>query len=151
MGSSLSTILLQESIIALDTNIFLYALEGNPDFPEATALFKKFPQTNCQLVTSAITLLEASVQLFRYREEHRIQDYLNFIRGHGRIKVLELTNSVALQAARLRAQWPKLMTPDAIQLATAQVAHATVFVSADRDIPAAKIGSVRVVQMLPKQ
>lgn len=147
MGSSLITGLGRASVVALDTNVFVYALEDNPDFPDAADLFRVLAPTSCRLVTSTLTILEATVPLFRAGEAHRIPNYLEFIHGEGRIEVIALADDIALRAAKLRADWRRLATPDAIQLATANYAGATAFVTADRDLARVKLEDLRIVRL----
>lgn len=128
--------------IALDTNIFIYALEDNKKFPLAAEFFRKLPQKT-KVFTSILSVLEATVPLYQKDKKGRIPDYVNFIRGQGLIKIVPVDQAVALKAAELRALY-KLKTPDSIHLATAIVSEASLFLTADRDFKLNSIGKVKI-------
>lgn len=137
--------LLRCQAIALDTNIFIYALEGHPDFPTATELFTHLPGRDCRVITSVITLAEALTPLYRSERYAVIDHYLGFISGYGAIEVKPVDRSISVKAAELRARY-QLKTPDAIHLATALMSGAEVFVTADRDFPK-QVERLRIINL----
>ncbi len=132
--------------IALDANIYIYALNDDPRFRSATTLLKRLAGTNSALCTSAISITEVMVPLFRERMHARIPKYLNFLTGEGRITVVHVDDAIALHAAALRAQY-RLKTPDAIHLATAIAFSANVFVTADQDFPIGSVGTLKIEKL----
>lgn len=138
----------RHSRVALDTNIFIYALEENPNFPHISELFRRLVASKAEVFTSIVSVLESVVPLFKLGEEQRIPDYLDFIHGQGRITVANIDRSIALKAAELRAKY-SLKTPDAIQIATALIHNMEVFVTADRDYKVDTIENLRIEVVQP--
>lgn len=134
--------ILRSKKVGFDTNLFIYALEGNTDFPEAIELFKKIPRTNTLFYASVLALLEVSVPLYKADKVSLIADYLNFVSVQKRIIVVDTNKDIALRAAELRAKY-NLKTPNAIHLATAIVSGCKVFVTADRGFDK-KINEIKV-------
>lgn len=150
MGSGQVRKLLQYQRIAIDTNVFIYALEGNEDFPETTQLLQGLTHSTKKMYTSAMTLAEIMVPLFRGGQLDRIPDYLDFVAGQGRIMIIDADQTVALRAAQLRARHG-LKTPDAFHLATALQCRANVFVTADREYGPAKIEHMAIATLKPRR
>lgn len=148
MATSKLNDILQHDCIALDTNVFIYALEGNRFFPAASELFRRLSRIHPKVVTSVLTLLEITVPLFRLHQEQRLPDYIDFVRGQGRIIIVDIDTSVSLLAAKLRAEH-RLKTPDAIQLSAALSQDAMVFVTADRDYGIRTIDSMTIEVIAP--
>ncbi|MEX0617249.1 MAG: PIN domain-containing protein [Candidatus Woykebacteria bacterium] len=130
--SGLVSVFSSHKIIFIDTNVFIYALEDNPNFPAAKEIFRLIKEKHKETYTSVISLLEASVKLFDLGQKEKIEEYLNFISGHGLIQILDINKSVSIKAAEIRSKY-RFKTPDSIQLAAAILARATLFITADRD------------------
>jgi hypothetical protein len=63
--------------VYLDTNIFIYALEGYPDFVEELAeLFESLDEGNLSAGTSELTLAEVLVRPFIDGDTHRPPDLI---------------------------------------------------------------------------
>jgi len=139
--------LLTHPTIALDTNIFIFALENNLSFPIAVELFRLLPKIAPRVFTSTITLVEALVHLYRRGDHEEITTTLEFITGQGLITIVNVDQTVSLKAAQLRAQY-KLTTPDAIQLATGLLNDAATFITADhefrRRIPSGYLETMKI-------
>lgn len=130
------------SKIALDTNIFIYALEGKGELGNsARALFARIKRKNLQVFTSVLTIQEVFVGVYKEGLEDKIPNYLEFILGGGLITVVDVNREIAILAAKIRAEHKNMhnikniRTPDAIQLATAIYAGAREFITADRQLP----------------
>ena len=82
-----------------------------------------------------VTLLEVLVRPFRHGEADLAQQYRDILLNTEHLNTIELSQDTAEEAARLRAQH-NLRTPDAVQLATAIHAHATMFLTNDDRFPA---------------
>ncbi len=133
-------------IISVDTNVFIYALEDNKNFPLASEFFRHLFEKGPVVYTSVLSILESIVPLYKLGEEERkerVLDYVNFIEGQGRITVINIDPIVALKSAELRAKY-HLKTPDAIQLATAVIHRAAAFITADRDFKVDYVENVKI-------
>jgi len=121
--------------IYLDTNIFIYALEGYPAFrPILTALFESLDRHELTAVTSELTLAEALVKPLLDRHTEREAAYLHVLQTTSSLLVVPVSRAVLIAAARLRAE-AKLKLPDAIHVATAQLSACSTFLTNDTRIP----------------
>lgn len=141
--------------IALDTNIFIYALEDNSELGDASRkLFRIISKKAPQVVTSVITIEEILVGVYKRNLMDRISEYLGFISGNGLIDVIDVDKQIAMKAAQIRAEFSKkekglyrVRASDAIQIATAIICRAEEFYTADKRLPK-NIDNLRIVSLL---
>ena len=120
--------------IGLDTNVFIYFLEGHPRYGSwCASLFDLIERGHNSAVTSTVTLLELLVQPYREQKEELAQKIFALTSTHPHIDWVPLTLNLADRAAELRARY-HFSTPDAIQLATAIGRKATRFYGNDRSL-----------------
>ncbi|MHB9117367.1 MAG: type II toxin-antitoxin system VapC family toxin [Burkholderiales bacterium] len=119
--------------VYLDTNAIIYLTEGNPDFKaRIEGLFVEIEQAGARLVTSELTYTEVLVVPFRTGNEELVAAYERLL--DVLIEPIPLGRQELFFAAKLRANTPKLRTPDSLHLATAILAGSDVFVSGDAGI-----------------
>ena len=117
----------------LDTNPIIYLTEGNPVFKKSiAALFKAIEAAGARLISSELALCEVLVRPLRLNDLTLIATYEELF--DTLIDARPVTREVLLLTAQLRAEAASLKTPDAIHVATATLAEANVFVSADAGI-----------------
>lgn len=123
--------LVNNSSIALDTNIFIYYLVDTSPFHQAAKkLFLNAIDRKTKLVTSSITIAE----LLSLTAAQSVVDalYMSFLELEN-MRIYEVSVGIAKEAARIRREGG-FSLPDAIQLATAIHAHADVFITNDRNL-----------------
>lgn len=119
--------------VYLDTNPLIYLTEGSPAFKERiSGLFAKLHEARARLITSELALTETLVHPLRKDDAQLVAAYDRLFREL--VNPLPVSREVLLLAAKLRAQSPKLRTPDAIHIATAVLAKAYAFVSNDKGL-----------------
>jgi len=107
----------------LDTNVFIYGLEGFPGFAsELTALFAAIDHGDVSTVTSRLVLAELLVKPFREGNKAYEDIFRRAIRDRPGLTVVPVTFDIPMQGARVRAA-TRLRFPDAIHLATAQLSE----------------------------
>lgn len=117
--------------VYLDTNIFIYALEGYPTFRTAlTTLFDALDRQELTAVTGELTLAEALVKPFLDRSVEREAAYLRMLQPSASLQMLPVNRDVLVAAARLRAD-TNIKLSDAIHAATAQIAGCSYFLTND--------------------
>lgn len=118
-------------IIALDSNIFIYNLEQNPDYVSQTdKIFKQLISKKIKAVTSIISMIE----LLSYPATENVADQLTEdFTNTPNLTVFEINQGIALETARIRREH-RFRLADAIQLATAILSKAKVFVTNDESI-----------------
>jgi predicted nucleic acid-binding protein len=117
-----------ESRVYLDANLFIYAVEGNPDIAgQLRELFDLFRSNRGIGVTSELTLAEVLPKADTVRR--RI--YLDLIVWSRIFDLQPVSRSILIETAKYRnvAQMPKL--PDAIHVVTAIRAGCRTILSAD--------------------
>lgn len=117
--------------VYLDTNVFVYALEGYDEFRQVlTALFQRIDHGALQAITSELTLAEVLVKPLLDRSQERETAYHQVLRSSSTLQVVPITREVLVTAARLRAE-QGLKLPDAIHAATAQLTNCQQFLTND--------------------
>lgn len=117
--------------VYLDTNIFIYALEGYPDFVEAlTEFFERLDEGTLKAVTSELTLAEILVRPFMDGSVERQTAYQQALQNTDALEVFPVSREVLVEAARLRAI-ANLRLPDAIHGATAILTGCETFLTND--------------------
>lgn len=129
---------LQGRRVYLDTNVFIYALNGFPAYaPSLTELFDSIDTGHLAAVTSELSLAEALVIPFRRNsivEEQRCREI--FRPGPG-MELFPVNMSVLEGMARIRAETPAFRAPDAIHAATARLSRCDTFLTNDLRFKAA--------------
>lgn len=120
--------------VYLDTNIFIYALEGYPTFRTVlTSLFDALDRHELSAVTSELTLMEALVKPFLDRNVERQTAYMQILHPSASLQIVPVTRDILVTAARLRAE-TNLKLPDAIHVATAQFTGCAQFLTNDAHV-----------------
>ena len=105
--------------VALDTSVFIYALEANPRYAAlADRIFSWLEQPGHAAVTSTITMTELLVQPYRDGDGQRVDQFYALLSTYPNLEWVAPDLEIADIAARIRAGY-RLRTPDALQAATA--------------------------------
>ncbi|MFB6231201.1 MAG: type II toxin-antitoxin system VapC family toxin [Salinibacter sp.] len=124
---------IEGSRVYLDTNVFIYAVEGFDRFNEViSTLFSAIDRGEIEAITSELTLAEALVEPFREGNERYQQIYRETLQDRASFRLVPVTRPLLVESARLRAS-TGLRLPDAIHLATAREAECTTLVANDDD------------------
>jgi len=125
----------EHGVIALDTCVLIYYLEGHPVFNSATeAIITGVVRGLNQATVSTMALLELQVGPYAKGLSDMAEEYYDMLGSLPNFHWIPLTYAIADRAARLRAEH-YIETPDAVHLATAMDSGATLFVTSDRDLP----------------
>ena len=131
-------------LIGIDASPMVYYLEEHPDYVGLLdPLFNMLDNGKCSIITSVVTLLEGSVIPIRANDNDLLNKWYDFLYTTENFKTVNVSPSIAKRAAQLRAVHDKLKTPDAIQISTAIVEGASVFLT--NDIKLASISDIEVV------
>lgn len=114
--------------IGLDTNIFIYYFQKNPQFgPIVKNLFQYFSKSKTEVITSSISLTELlSVKASLILIDTLQQEFLSILF----LKIIPVSNDIAIEAARIRRGY-NFSLPDTIQLTTALNSKAKAFITND--------------------
>ncbi|MDF5729829.1 MAG: PIN domain-containing protein [Rhizonema sp. PD38] len=133
---------IQGNRIYLDTNIWIYALEGYPAFiQDLTQLFQSIVQGNIIAVTSELSLAEALVKPLQNQDVAQQTTYKQFISSSQNLSVFPVSRDILIEAARVRAH-VQIKLPDAIHAATAILTQCSTFLTNDhrfQNVPAISV------------
>ena len=115
-------------LVALDSNLFIYYFENNPDFaPSATKIFDRLSSGTLRAVTSVISIMETLSYPAPSAIIENIQEAFETMPN---LNIIDVDYRIVLEAARIRREY-KFRLPDSIQLATALNNKAQAFVTND--------------------
>jgi predicted nucleic acid-binding protein len=113
-------------MILLDTNIYIYFLEKNPEFFESSEKAIKEALQYGVIPLPTITVME----IMSGTDNKKV---LNFF-TEGQFKICDFTLNTAVLAGKLRYGHKALKAADAIQIATAMEQKATYFITNDEKL-----------------
>ena len=130
------------SVVYLDTNIFVYALEG---YSEYEAVLREFfddvAKGTVKAVTSELTLAEVLVKPLMEARDDICRAFDDAIRDSSGLEVMPIAREILIEAARIRSE-SGVRLPDAIHLATAVLSGCDSFITNDKsisDLPGLKV------------
>jgi predicted nucleic acid-binding protein len=117
--------------VCLDTNVLIYFVQQNPQYGSIVEpLFAYIASNNLPAISSYLTLLEVMVQPLKTGNHKIASQYRDILLNNDNIRLFPIEQTIAEQAAAIKAQF-NFKTPDCIQLATAVLEQADVFVTND--------------------
>ncbi|MEH1945060.1 MAG: PIN domain-containing protein [Nostoc sp.] len=120
---------IQGTKVYLDTNIWIYALEGYPAFvQDLTQLFQSIDRGNLSVVTSELSLAEVLVKPFQNHDLAQQTAYQQLIINSQNLTVIPISRQVLIEAAQLCASI-NIKLPDAIHAATALLTQCSTFLT----------------------
>lgn len=125
----------KHKLVGLDTNIFIYHFEDNPQFATyAQLIFEELAKGKLRAVTSVISMIEALSYPSPSQVIKNIEEGFKTIPN---LTIIDIDHNLAIEAARIRRSYG-LRLPDSVQLATALKAKAQAFISNDDRLKAFK-------------
>lgn len=106
---------LKEIFIYLDSCLVIYLVEEHPIFAPLLETYIE-NKSNLVFIVSDLTEMESLVMPFRNKNQRLIDKFYDWFT---QVKVVSLDKEIFHQAAKLRADFSGLKTPDALHLATA--------------------------------
>ena len=127
---------LSGNVVCVDTAPLIYFVEENPRYIDAVApFFNAVESGRIRAITSVVTLSEVLVVPLRSGNTVLADRYRSILLPGAGIATYPVTQAIAEEAARIRAAYRRVRTPDAIQLATAIVGGARLFLTNDTSLP----------------
>lgn len=134
--------------VSLDTNIFIRALKkDDPINDRARSLLERIKDGKLEVFISVLVIEEFFIHVYKENREKETSAILDFITLEGLCTVVDINRQIAMSAAKLRAEYPSLRTPDAIHLASAIKGGAEIFITTDKRIPR-KIKGLKVIVLV---
>ena len=130
-------------LIGLDSVTLIYAVEKRAKYGSLIdPLWTAAKSGEVTLLLSELAISEALVLPLRIQDAKLVRAYETVIEAPG-FRVEPVTWEVLKTASRLRAERPSLRTPDAVHLATAELARCDLFVTNDKALR--NLGTLPVV------
>lgn len=121
----------QHRRVLIDTSVWIYHLEQNPQFAAAAGrVIECMQDGKFRGMSSELTLLELTVRPLQLGRQDVADDYELLLAHFPYFELEPIKRSVLLEAAGIRARL-RLPTPDAIQIATGVTCGATLVVTND--------------------
>ncbi|MBC7343641.1 MAG: PIN domain-containing protein [Clostridia bacterium] len=131
----LNQVLAGHEVVAIDTNCFIYYLEGGLWAEELKEdVFLPLEQGRFRAVTSVLTVAEILVRPKSLGLEDVCEEYTLLLSSYPNLEITPFTLQTALRCAEVRARH-RIRTPDALQIATALEKGAGVFLTNDAGLP----------------
>lgn len=129
--AALASALAGHRLVALDTSVWIYHFEGSAAYGRAAdSVLETIAQGRVGAVASELVLLELLVAPLK-KGAQDVADEIELTLLHfPHLQLVPVTRAVLLRAAEIRARYA-LRTPDAIMLASAVEAGATLVVTND--------------------
>lgn len=122
-------------LIGLDTNIFIYYFQQNPEFGELSkSIFENLALNRTRAITSIVTLIEL---LSLPSLEKEMGTLKNLLLETPNLTICDLNQNIGVEAAEIRRRY-KFRLPDAIQLATCLSLDADMFITNDQKLKSFK-------------
>jgi predicted nucleic acid-binding protein len=142
---------LKGKVVGLDTAPLIYFIEEHPHYAGVVdPFFEALGRRELRVVTSTITLLEVLVAPMRQNNAQLAAKYRQILLKTRDLSLISLTQSIAEEAARLRAVY-KLHMADATEVATALNSRAAFFLTNDKRLSSISGIEVLVVGELKTQ
>ncbi len=120
--------------IYLDTNIFIYVVEGHPTYAQPLMeLFERLELDAVQAVTSELTIAEVLVKPLIDNRSSLVETYKSLLGPGSGIQTLPIDRNTLLLSSQTRAQFGGRAF-DAIHVATAMMARCSCFITNDASI-----------------
>ncbi len=132
---NLSDELSQINTVFIDTAPIIYYIEAHPKFgPLTKEVVKAFQSGNINAFSSVITLTEVLPKPIEVGDEKLARKFAEFLKRAKNFAMVEISESIAESAGKLRGLHPFLKTVDAIQIAASLDVEADAFITNDKKL-----------------
>lgn len=131
--------LLRQKHIGLDTMCFIYQFAQHPRYQPLThVLFELLENKKITAITSIVTVMETFVLPEREGDQDLLSEYEKIFQNLPGLTVIPVDWAVSRLTAKIRAKYPKIRIPDAIQLSAALFSGCKIFVTNDDQLKQVK-------------
>ncbi|MCL2321738.1 MAG: PIN domain-containing protein [Oscillospiraceae bacterium] len=120
--------------IYVDTALFIYYLEKNPDyFSKAKKFFIDCIENQITIITSVVTVFEYLVYPYRNNDHTLVRSFEQFL-NLMKVKVVEIDIEIAKKAAMIRSKYKGYKGMDSLQLASSLESNCDLFITNDNQL-----------------
>ena len=132
---TLSGDLSRMSTVFIDTAPIIYFIEAHPQMgPLAKELITIAQSGNVIAFSSVITITEVLSKPFESGDVNLAKKFAEFLTCGKNLTIIEISESIAEAAAKLRGHYPSLKTIDALQVSTSMNLGADAFITNDKKL-----------------
>jgi predicted nucleic acid-binding protein len=144
---NLSDELSQINTVFIDTAPIIYYIEAHPEYgPLAKEIVDAFQSGNINAFSSVITITEVLPKPIEGGDEKLARKFAEFLKRAKNLAMVEISESIAESAGRLRGLHPFLKTVDAIQIAASLDVGADAFITNDKKLKQIKEIKVLILE-----
>lgn len=138
--------------IFIDTAPVIYYIEAHPQYGDLTKeVFDAFQSGKLSAYSSVVTLTEVLSKPIESGNEKLARKFAEFLKHGSNFFLIEISANIAERAGRLRGQYLRLRTVDALQISTAMDMGADAFLTNDEKLKQLKEIKVLVLKdFIPK-
>lgn len=127
--------ILRYTPVGLDSMCFIYQFADDPTYAPLTHhLFTFMEQKKISTVTSIISVIESTVLPEKVGDQLLLSEYEKIFLNLPGLTVVSVDWPVGRLAAKLRAKYPKVRVPDAVQLSASLFKGCRAFVTNDEQL-----------------
>ena len=131
--------------VYVDTNLFIYYFENNPQFVEKIDnFFKESIEKNVVLICSELLYLELLVVPFKDKNNKAISLYENIENYIPNLNLIPISKEILVSASKIRASY-KYKSPDAIHLSTAKAEKCQTYYGSDKNLKSFKDVEILII------
>ncbi len=124
------------TLLYLDSAPLIYFIEEHERFSSLVEpVIQAVNRGDKRAFTSYVTLVEVLVKPLERKRPDLVRSYRKLLLGNPNLRMAPIERSIAEEAARLRASY-RFRIPDAVQLATARLGGAEIFLTNDESLRA---------------
>ena len=129
--------------VCIDTAPFIYFMERHPHYGVIVKpIFENIEKGRIKAIATNVTLLEVLVHPYRRGNEQLAEQYRDILLNSEGLTTFEVTHEISDYAAKVRAKYD-IRTPDALQILTAVINNADLFLTNDENLK--KISEIKVI------
>src|SRR5437867_6677308 len=120
------------SVVYLDSAPLIYYIQEHKKFfGIVRPIIETIDRGEKRGISSYLTLLELLIWPFKKNRPDLAEQYRRLLLKSSHLRIVPMDESIATEAARIRAAY-NFRTPDAIQLASAKISRADIFLTNDK-------------------
>ena len=135
-------------IVALDSMVFIYWFEQDERFIlQVEPWFTKMETGKIEAITSIVSPIEVLSATKFQSDPEKLNVFTHFFSETENLTIYDVNWEIGQEAAKLRREHKSLHTPDAIQLATALVHKADIFVTNDIKLQNLSLPNLKILSL----
>lgn len=126
-------------LMVLDSMCFIYHFADHPRYAQLTSqIFQLLETGKNKAVTSTVSVIESLVLPEKQNDQLICYEYEKVFKNYPNLQILPVDFNIGRLTAKLRAKYPFLKTPDAVQISSGLISGCSLFVTNDKKLAKVK-------------